>query len=150
MPTFALSEAEIGQLTKYFLGMGDLELELRDYSAFKPDPEILPIGKMIFTDFQCAKCHPTGNFVLKPGELSTQDLAPDLTKARGRLKPEWIVDWLADPGKIQEGTRMPTFFPDGQTPLPDVLEGDARRQMAAIRDYLMTLGHPGRSAVGLP
>ena len=150
MPTFAFSENEIGQLTKYFLGLGDLELELRDYAAFKPDPEILPVGKMIFTDFQCAKCHPTGNFVLKPGELSTQDLAPDLTKARGRLKPEWIVDWLADPGKIQEGTRMPTFFPDGQTPLPDVLEGDARRQMAAIRDYLMTLGHPGRSAVGLP
>jgi hypothetical protein len=82
--------------------------------------------------------------------VSTQDLAPDLTKARGRLKPEWIVDWLRDPGKIQEGTRMPTFFPDGQTPLPEVLGGDAEKQMVAIRDYLLTIGKPGRSSAGMP
>jgi mono/diheme cytochrome c family protein len=150
MPTFALKPSEINALTKYFLGLGDQELELRDYSAVNVDESMVSIGRSIFNDFQCAKCHPTGNVVLREGELSTQDLAPDLTKARGRLKPEWIIDWLADPGSIQPGTRMPTFFPDGQSPLPDVLEGDARRQMTAIRDYLMTIGPASRSSAGMP
>jgi hypothetical protein len=63
------------------------------------------------------------------------------------LKPEWIVEWLADPNKLQEGTRMPTFFPDGQSPLPDVLGGDARKQMTAIRDYVVSIGQPARTQV---
>jgi cytochrome c2 len=150
MPTFGFSEMEISNLMKYFLGLSNLDLEIRDYASFQPDPELVSIGKMIFDDFQCAKCHPTGDYVPKEGEVSTQDLAPDLTKARGRLKPEWIVAWLADPGKIQQGTRMPTFFPDGQSPLPDVLGGDANRQMVAIRDYLMTIGRPPRPVGAMP
>jgi cytochrome c2 len=140
MPTFKLNEDEINRLQKYFLGLSNQEYEIRDYASFRPNPETLPIGKQIFTDFQCLKCHPSGSGAPKGGEVSTSDLAPNLQLARGRLKPEWIVDWLADPGKIQEGTRMPTFFPDGQSPLPDVLGGDARKQMEAIRDHVWSLG----------
>jgi len=147
MPTFSLTDGEISALTKYFLGLSGQELELRDYSAYRPDPELLPVGKSIFTDFQCIKCHPTGNDVPKPGLASTSDLAPNLTGARDRLKPEWIVEWLADPNRVQEGTRMPTFFPDGQSPLPEVLGGDAKKQMMAIRDYLISIGQPVRSNV---
>jgi mono/diheme cytochrome c family protein len=145
MPTFSLTDTEISALTKYFLGLSNQELEVRDYRAFQPDPVLLPVGKSIFTDFQCIKCHPAGNAAPKPGEATTSDLAPNLTKARDRLKPEWIVEWLADPNKLQEGTRMPTFFPDGQSPLPEVLGGDARKQMTAIRDYVMSIGQPART-----
>jgi cbb3-type cytochrome oxidase cytochrome c subunit len=147
MPTFSLADDEISALTKYFLGLSNQELEVRDYRAFQPDPVLLPVGKSIFTDFQCIKCHPSGNAAPRPGEASTSDLAPNLTKARDRLKPEWIVEWLADPNKLQEGTRMPTFFPDGQSPLPDVLGGDARKQMKAIRDYVESIGLPARLQV---
>ncbi|MEO8168841.1 MAG: hypothetical protein ABI623_11370, partial [bacterium] len=142
MPTFKFSEEEISKLQKYFLGLSKQELTLRDYKAFQPDPSLLPIGKQIFTDFQCLKCHPSGNAAPKGGEVSTSDLAPNLSMAHTRLKPEWIVEWLADPGKIQEGTRMPTFVPDGQSPLPDVLNGDAKKQMEAIRDHVWILGEP--------
>jgi cytochrome c2 len=144
MPTFALTDAEISALTKYFLGLSNQELEVRDYRAFQPDPVLLPVGKSIFTDFQCIKCHPSGP-PTGPGGATTADLAPNLTKARDRLKPEWIVEWLADPSKLQEGTRMPTFFPDGQSPLPEVLGGDARKQMTAIRDYVISIGQPART-----
>jgi mono/diheme cytochrome c family protein len=147
MPTFSLTDDEISKLTKYFLGLSDQELEVRDYKSFEPDPKLLPTGKSIFTDFQCIKCHPAANAVPKPGGASTADLAPNLTKARDRLKPEWIVEWLADPNTLQEGTRMPSFFPDGQSPLPDVLGGDARKQMMAIRDYVYSIGAPARSTV---
>ncbi|MBM2840538.1 MAG: putative octahem cytochrome c [Bacteroidetes bacterium] len=145
MPTFSLTDEEITKLMKYFLGLSNQELELRDYRAYQPDPVLLPVGKTMFNDLQCMKCHPTGP--ITPGGGGTQDLAPVLSKARDRLKPEWIVDWLADPNKIQEGTRMPTFWPDGQSPLPDVLGGDAKKQMMAIRDHLISIGQPARSQV---
>jgi cbb3-type cytochrome oxidase cytochrome c subunit len=147
MPTFHFTDDEISKLTKYFLGLGNLELEVRDYASFRPDPRILPAGKQLFTDFECAKCHPSGTYKARPGEASTQDLAPNLSLARGRLKPEWIIEWLSDPQKVQPGTRMPTFWPDGESPLPDLLEGDAVKQMTAIRDYLMTIGEPRRATV---
>jgi cbb3-type cytochrome oxidase cytochrome c subunit len=147
MPTFGFTDVEITGLTKYFLGLENLELELRDYAAYRPEPELLAVGKSIFNDFQCLKCHPAGEVQTTPGEASTSDLAPNLSLARGRLKPEWIVDWLADPGKIQEGTRMPTFWPDGQSALPDVLGGDARKQMMSVRDYVISLGHSSVSLV---
>jgi mono/diheme cytochrome c family protein len=147
MPTFHFTEQEIAQLTNYFLAFSNQELKFRDYAAFRPDPALVPVGRGIFTDFQCSKCHPSGPITPGTGELSTSDLAPRLALARDRLKPEWIVEWLADPGKLQPGTRMPTFFPDGQSPLPEVLDGDARKQMEAIRDYLITIGEPQRAVV---
>lgn len=147
MPTFSFTDDQISQLTKYFLALSDQELEIRDYRSYQPDPVLLPVGKSIFSDFQCLKCHPAGNQSTQPGGASTSDLAPNLTKARDRLKPEWIVEWLADPNALQEGTRMPTFFPDGQSPLPDVLGGDAKRQMMAIRDYVISIGQPPRRIV---
>jgi cytochrome c2 len=142
MPTFHFSDEEIDKLTKYFLGLGNQELDMRDYKSFQPEPTLLSTGKSLFSDLQCMKCHPTGAVGASPG--GGQDLAPNLTRARDRLKPEWIVDWLADPNKIQEGTRMPTFWPDGQSPMPDVLGGDARKQMTSIRDYVMSMGQPAR------
>ena len=68
------------------------------------------------------------------------NLAPNLQMAVNRLKPDWIPLWLRDPNAIQQGTRMPSFFPDGQSPAPDVLGGDAAKQMRALRDVVMTLG----------
>jgi mono/diheme cytochrome c family protein len=147
MPTFNFSDDEISKLTKYFLGLGNQELEIRDYKAFPVDQATLPLAKQMFNDLQCMKCHPAGALTARPGPGTAQDLAPNLTKARDRLKPEWIVDWLADPNKIQEGTRMPTFWPDGQSALPDVLGGDATKQMTAIRDYVFSIGQPARSQV---
>jgi hypothetical protein len=44
-----------------------------------------------------------------------------------------------------EGTMMPGFFPDGQSPVEDILGGDAGRQIEAIRDYLYTYESPVQS-----
>jgi len=67
------------------------------------------------------------------------ELAPDLKLSRDRLDHEWIVEWMKDPNEINPGTRMPGFFPDMQSPLPDVLGGDAQKQMEALRDYVVSL-----------
>ena len=63
-------------------------------------------------------------------------LAPDLTLAKKRLKPDWVVEWIKNPEALQPGTLMPGFFPEGQSPAPDILGGDSSKQIEAIRDYL--------------
>ena len=70
--------------------------------------------------------------------MGSSFLAPDLTLAKKRLKPAWVEQWLNDPQTLQQDTMMPTFFPDGQSPVPDILDGDAQKQVQAIRDYLYT------------
>jgi hypothetical protein len=68
--------------------------------------------------------------------------APDLALARQRLNPEWIINWLKDPQKLQPGTKMPSFYPGGPD---DILGGKDDRQIEALRDYIMTLGRDGKS-----
>ena len=98
----------------------------------------MAVGARLFKDFQCIKCHKSNP---DPG-LTASFLAPDLLMAKDRLRPQWVVDWLRDPQALQEGTMMPGYFPDGQSPLPDVLGGDAKKQVEAIRDYLYTYQSP--------
>ncbi len=136
MPTFSLTDDEIGTITKYFLAIHKKELELRDYKDFEPDPKYVAAGKKLFEEFQCLSCHYTGKI---PEGKTPADLAPNLAMAKGRLKPEWILDWIQNPESIQPGTRMPGYFPDLQSPDPDVLGGDAKEQIRALRDYVFTI-----------
>ena len=75
----------------------------------------------------------------KTPEGPKEGWAPDLTMARQRLNPNWILKWLKDPQKVQPGTKMPSFYPGGPD---DVFGGDEERQIRAIRDYLMVIGTP--------
>ena len=131
MPTFPFNDEELATMVEYFQYHDKAPVE---FSAAIPDPtmEELESGKTIFTAFQCVKCHKSDPDPM----LSASFLAPDLVMAKDRLRPEWVKDWLRDPQAIQEGTMMPTFFSDGETPLPDMMGGDVEAQITAIRDYL--------------
>ena len=64
----------------------------------------------------------------KTPEGPKEGWAPDLTMARQRLNPNWILKWLKDPQKVQPGTKMPSFYPGG----PDnVLGGKEDLQIEA-------------------
>jgi mono/diheme cytochrome c family protein len=138
MPTFGLNDSEITVVSKYFLGLHKQRLELRDYHSYQPDPHYVAVGKKLFTDLQCLSCHYTGKI---PEGKTPGDLAPNLSMAKDRLKPEWIVDWIINPEAISPGTRMPQFYPDlnEKSPLSDELGGDAREQIKALRAYVMTI-----------
>ena len=136
MPTFDFTHEEITALIKFFsnLAKQDIFFEgIKPEAHVEPTPENLAAGKKLFEMFQCAKCHEPK----KGAALGTSFLAPNLTLAKTRLKPQWIVDWLKDPQALQAGTMMPGFFPGGQSPAPDMLGGDAAKQIEAIRNYLM-------------
>ena len=139
MPTFGLSDLEISKITKYFLALANKDLVIRDYSAIPVDEKYLAPGKKLFQTYQCGKCHPSGPVTLG-GETSASDLAPNLAQAHNRLKPDWIIDWLHDPQKLQPGTRMPSFFYEGKGPDPTVFAGDADEQIKALEAYVWNLG----------
>lgn len=148
MPTFNLTDDEISKVNKYFLGMSKQEFAFRDYAATPVDEKYLAPGKKLFETYQCAKCHPTGA-VKVGGAVSASDLAPNLTMASSRLKPEWIIDWLHDPSKLQPGTRMPTFFFEGKAPDETVFNGNADEQIKALKTYVWSIGAKRKSAVAM-
>jgi len=138
MPTFSLTEDEIGKLQKYFLGLAKQDFQLRDYTETPIEQKYLAPGKKLYETYQCGKCHPSGS---NTQGLTASDLAPDLAKAYSRLKPEWIIDWLRDPSKLQPGTRMPTFFTEGQeAPDPTILGGKNDEQIKALKTYVWSIG----------
>ncbi|MGH7888865.1 MAG: c-type cytochrome, partial [Candidatus Binatia bacterium] len=136
MPTFGLSDDHSTQLVNYFNGLSKVEQPF-----VYVDDRRIPAGHIdaakILTSkdyFNCFSCHMQG---AKTPEGPKDGWAPDLTLARQRLNPNWILKWLKDPQKVQSGTKMPSFYPGG----PDnVLGGKEDLQIEALRDYLMSIG----------
>jgi mono/diheme cytochrome c family protein len=142
MPTFSLTDDEIGKIQKYFLGMSKQDMQIRDYAATPVEQKYLGPGKKLFEIYQCAKCHPSGG---STQGITASFLAPDLAKAYSRLKPEWLIDWMKDPSKLQPGTMMPAFFTPGQpAPDPSILGGINEEQIKALQTYVWSLGRRGR------
>jgi cytochrome c2 len=144
MPTFDFTEEELNAITRYFAAQDKVAYPYEPAPA--TSPALIAAGKDLFDKWQCAKCHIMG------GKLPTQDdpsnFAPDLHKVPERLRADWLAKWLADPGSIMPGTRMPSNFPaDAQeNAYPDILGGDQQKQIEAVRAYLLTLGRGGASA----
>ncbi len=133
MPTFGFDDEELEAMVQYFHNVANQKTSFVGTEIPETTPENLEAGKTLFNTFQCVKCH---QVTQDSAAMGSSFLAPDLTMAKHRLKPEWVIQWLKDPQTLQEGTMMPTFFADGQTPATDVLGGDAEKQIQAIRDYL--------------
>ena len=137
MPTFHFTEQESATIGRYFSALDNV-----DYPFITTDiatnNEKLQVAGQLFQTLQCAKCHPTSTGPPPPG-VTAAELAPNLMIAHERLRPEWVLNWLVDPQKIMPGTRMPTFFPDGPdkpSPLTNILGGNVRSQIEAIRDHV--------------
>ncbi len=136
MPNFRLTPAEAEAVAAYFAEQAGKSSSLRPLSVPTLTAERAHMGAALFERLRCVTCHK-----LSVGEgVEAAQLAPDLGLARQRLDPTWVRKFLEDPGKLLPGTRMPQFFPDGQTPAQDVLGGDVAAQMDLLVDYLMNLG----------
>lgn len=62
-------------------------------------------GRLAVERLGCARCHATafpGVFSLPPG--------PSLADLGERVDGSWLMSWLADPGKLRPGARMPVLF----------------------------------------
>lgn len=144
MPTFSFSDQEANLLIGFFNGLSKVEIPYAYFDDRKVPREHLDAARVLFSKdfFNCLSCHQQGE---KKPEGPPEGWAPDLTLARSRLNPNWIIKWLQDPQKVEPGTKMPSFFPGG----PDnILGGKDDRQIEALRDYIMSLGRRGPAAEG--
>lgn len=61
---------------------------------------------------------------------------PDLAALDRRIRPEWFRRYLLDPAGYRPGTLMPPLWPGGKSMIPDILDGDAERQISAIWGFI--------------
>jgi mono/diheme cytochrome c family protein len=142
MPTFGFSDDHTNQLINFFDGLSKVDIPYVYIDDKKFPPEYIDAGHQLTGKdyFNCFSCHQQGN---KTPEGPKDGWAPDLTLARQRLNPNWILKWLKDPQKVQPGTKMPSFYPGG----PDnILGGKEELQIEALRDYLMSIGRGAPTA----
>ena len=141
MPTFGLSDDEATTLVEYFSALDDEPFPYETLETPTRTTAELRVGKQIFDELQCISCHPSQGEIIPEG--SDKAGRPDLSLARERLKPDWLIDWMKDPQSFQPGTAMPQAWPlvGGQYMAVDGYAGnDAEKQIQLVRDYLISLG----------
>jgi hypothetical protein len=83
----------------------------------------------------CLSCHSIGSQGLVGAK------APPLDKVSERLRPEWVVRWVAFPMRMfAYNTTMPANFPRLEEPSAikeDFLHGNSLEQIMAVRDVLI-------------
>jgi len=134
MPTFHLDDRQWNQVIRYFGAIGNAMEPFRTHDVARVSDLSVP-GRELFTLLRCQQCHVLGAI---PKDQPTANLAPDLRMASERLQPDWILEWLKNPTRIQPGTRMPAFWPEYPKSYYPHLGGDGEKQIIAVRDYLMT------------
>src|SRR6185295_8918669 len=104
MPTFGFTDDQANTVISYFEAREQSRPFLSEPPA--PDPKSLAVGGVVFTMFQCARCHPTAPV---SAQAASGDLAPSLLLAHDRLRYDWVPQWIQDPQSWVPGTRMPQF-----------------------------------------
>jgi mono/diheme cytochrome c family protein len=80
--------------------------------------------------FNCIACHTFRE------KSSAPMRALDLTTMAGRLEENWFHHYMSDPARFAALTIMPGFWPDGKSPLVEVLDGNPGKQRDALWRYL--------------
>ena len=141
MPDFRLTEREALAITEYLGSLVEggepVAKELR-YPRKGSPQEVEAAKKLITKDyFNCFNCHIQGD---KMPAGKSDEWAPDLTRVRGRINPDFLFKWFQGPDKYRPGIKMPAYLADKDSGPDDILGGDEMKQAAALRDYVFSLG----------
>jgi mono/diheme cytochrome c family protein len=102
-----------------------------------PDPELVKIGqKLVGKDggFSCVSCH--GVAAVGAADVFESE-GINLAHAAERLQLEFYRRWVRNPLSVDLQTKMPVYFEEGRSPLNEILDGDAEKQITAIWHYLL-------------
>jgi mono/diheme cytochrome c family protein len=83
--------------------------------------------------FSCISCHGAG--ALEATEVFESE-GINLAYSAERLLPQYYRRWVRNPLSIDPQTKMPVYFDEGKSPLTDILDGDAEKQIDAVWQYL--------------
>ena len=64
-------------------------------------------GRILAGDLNCVACHDASDAIK---QLVSVKEAPNLDQVGSRVKPEWIVDFIANPHLVKPGTTMPSLL----------------------------------------
>ncbi len=98
----------------------------------EPERKVKAHGRFLAGEeaLSCIKCHTFGKF------KATGVQSIDLTTMTQRLSKDWFQAYMLKPSKFRRGTRMPESWPGGKSYYPDMLDGDADKQIDALWKYL--------------
>lgn len=115
MPRFNMSSEEAEKLVHYFAAVDNVDYP---YQYHRPGGSDYVSGaevetydqalKLVTDNNYCVKCHLVGDF--RPKGLPVA-LAPNLDRIYQRLRPGYLVEWLAHPSYKLPYTGMPVNFP---------------------------------------
>lgn len=131
MPKFGLSNVE-GLVSA---------IEKTDESLVKAAPKVpymdddkkfKAVGRRLVggQGMSCIKCHTFAD------KKSTGIQALSLTSMTKRLRDDWFHYYMINPQAYRPGTRMPGGWPNGESQLPMILEGNTAAQIRSIWAYL--------------
>jgi cytochrome c551/c552 len=152
MPTFSLSENELGKLVRFFQALAR--------QPFPYIPEQVPsltaketdMARSLFSSpaAPCLKCHATGD-----AAHDRTATAPNFLLAKARLKPDWVEQWIIDPQAISPGTSMPSGLFKRENnrwvfsgPTPASFQGYDKDQTKLLVDYIFQLTADEQRRVG--
>lgn len=145
MPTFGFDGGQLNALTAYFSSLDDAAYPFDEKFtvAHEYPRELVDAGRTLASSvqgqLQCFRCHVQDG--VPPEGQAPDQWAPDLALAAGRLRYEWVQDWIADPQSIFPGTKMPQYWTDLDAPSPfGALDGNTRTQIEALAAYIMSIG----------
>ena len=102
------------------------------------NPALVETGrKLVGADggFSCVACHGVKD---KPPLQVFEAQGVNFSRVGRRVRPDFFLRWMLDPLRVDPQTRMPDYFDeDARSVLVDVLDGDAKKQIDAIRQYLL-------------
>ena len=84
------------------------------------------LGRNLFADHHCAKCHQTK--ISQEGMFELTLSPPDLLAAGDRFQGRWLQQWLLAPKLLRPSAHMPNLLGDGEV---------ARRQAADMTAFLL-------------
>ena len=135
MPTFALTDQEVRDLTAYFEAKASMEIKYEGGIHVKKNMENINDGVRMVNYMDCGKCHDDGAKGI------------DFSIAAQRLRQSWISKWLKDTREMIPWTGMPSHWPKkgGKytiatkfSELEFVKDGNIDLQVDAIRDFIVS------------
>ncbi len=101
----------------------------------EPEEDLVAVGQKLISangGLACVTCHAVGDM---PATAVFESNGINFAYANERLQPDFFHRWILKPTQIDPETKMPVYFFGGESPLPDILEGNATDQIKAIWEY---------------
>jgi mono/diheme cytochrome c family protein len=133
-PAIAIASLSIATLASAAASKRDGRPVVAGFERFydRPEAEADPVrgGTLLLGELNCASCHKVEGIAAL---LVQTKQAPILDQIGGRVRPDFLRAYLADPRKTKPGTTMPNVF-------ANVPEARAKEEIEALVHFLANTG----------